>query len=82
MSAIGKLTESGRQKKITITSQHGLMKNIQKMQTELCGFFDAIKAIATQLRPIDIWCRILTRAIKKYLPEGQVVAPTLLLPSG
>ncbi len=82
MSAIGKLTESGRQKKITITSQHGLMKNIQEMQTDLCRFFDAIKAIATQLRPVDIWCRILTRAIRKYLPEGQVVAPISLLPSG
>ena len=39
MSVIGKLTESGRQKKITLTSQHNLMQKIREMQEELCGFF-------------------------------------------
>ena len=39
MSAIGKLTESGSQKKITLTSQHNLMQKIQKMQESLCDFF-------------------------------------------
>ena len=79
MSAIGKLTESGRQKKITLTSQHNLMQKIQKMQEELCDFFDSIKAIATQLNPVDIWCRILTRSVSKFLTKGQVITPAKLI---
>lgn len=81
MSAIGKLTESSRQKKITITSQHNLMQKIQKMQEDLCEFFDSIKKIATQLNPIDIWCRILTRSVSKFLTEGQVISPVRLINS-
>ena len=81
MSAIGKLTESGRQKKITLTSQHNLMQKIQKMQESLCDFFDSIKEIATQLNPIDIWCRILTRSVSKFLRKGQVITPVRLINS-
>jgi len=81
MSAIGKLTESGRQKKITLTSQHTLMNKIREMQGELCQFFDSIKGIATQLTSANIWCRILTRAISKFLKKGQVIAPVILLDS-
>ncbi len=81
MSAIGKLTESGRQKKISITSQHSLMKKIQEMQTSLCCFFDSIKAIAPQLTPIEAWCRILTKAVSKFLIKGQVITPVRLINS-
>ena len=81
MSAIGKLTESGRQKKITITSQHNLMRKIQEMQEDLCEFFDSIKDIATQLNPIEIWCRILTRSVSKFLMEGQIITPVSLINS-
>ena len=49
MSAIGKLTKSGGQQKISITSQHSLVQKTQEMQTNLCDFFDSIKAIAPQL---------------------------------
>ena len=76
MSAIGKLTASGRQKKISITSQHNLMKKIQELQTNLCDFFDSIKAIAPQLKPVDAWCRILTRAVRKFLKKGQIIGYT------
>ena len=81
MSAIGKLTESGRQKKITITSQHNLMNKIRIMQEELCDFFDSIKRIAPQLTSNNIWCRILTRSISKFLKPGQIVTPIALLNS-
>lgn len=79
MSAIGKLTESGRQKKITITSQHSLMIKIQEMQSNLCDFFESIKELAPQLSPIDAWCRILTRAVSKFLAKGQVISPIVLI---
>ena len=81
MSAVGKLTERGRQKKITLTSQHNLMQKIQKMQSELCGFFDSIKEIATQLSPIEVWCRILTRSVSKFLTKGQIITPARLINS-
>ena len=81
MSAIGKLTESGRQKKITLTSQHTLMNKIKEMQRELCFFFDSIKKIAAQLTSDEIWCRILTRSVSKFLKKGQVITPFVLLNS-
>ena len=72
MSAVGKLTESARQKKITVTSQHGLMKKIQKLQGQAPVFLNKSKAIALQLSPVEIWCRILTRAVSKILNGAHV----------
>lgn len=82
MSAVGRLTQSGRQKKITLTSQHGLMKRIQALQVDLCDFFKAIKAIAPQLNPKLIWCKILTKAVSNFLQEGQFITPIPALNSG
>ena len=73
------MTESSRQKKTSITSPHKLMEKIQEMQTKLCDFFDSIKAITPQLPSIDIWCRILTRSVSKFLIKGQIITPVLLI---
>ncbi len=81
MSSIGKLTETGNQKKIKITSQHKFMGKIAKLQSQICVFFDSIKNIAPQLTPIQAWCRILTKAVSKFLKKGQVIAPLPLIDS-
>ncbi|UYM15252.1 hypothetical protein [Endozoicomonas euniceicola] len=82
MSSIGKLTHSGNQKKIKLTSQHRWMYKIAKLQSELCDFFDSIKSIAPQLNPINAWCRILTKAVSKFLKKGQVITMQPLIRSG
>ena len=79
MSAIGKLTDSGNQKKIKLTSQHRLMGQIAKLQAQLCDFFDSIKKLAPQLTPIQAWCRILTKSVSKFLKKGQEIAPLPLI---
>lgn len=77
ISSIGKLTESGRQKKITITSQHNLMEKIQKMQTELSCFFELIKSYTPELRVIYGWRLILNKAVSGILREMPVSIPIL-----
>ena len=72
MSAVGKLTESGRQKKMAISSQHGLMNKVRQLQTEVSTFLNALKTTAPQLSPVNAWCRILTRAVSKIL-NGSIV---------
>ena len=81
MSAVGKLTESGRQKKITVTSQHGLMEKVRKLQGEVATFLGELKGIAPQLSPVEIWCRMLTRAVSKILNGAQVINCSGLLNS-
>lgn len=63
MSSIGKLTESGGQKKIKLTSRYRLMNKITELQSQRCDFLDLIKSFALQLSPLQAWCRILTKAI-------------------
>ena len=82
MSSIGKLTQSGNQKKIKLTSQHRWMDKIVKLQSELCEFFDSIKSIAPQLSPVNAWCRILTKAVSKFLKNGQSITMQPLIESG
>lgn len=72
MSSIGKLTESGRQKKISITSQHNLMVKIQELQTDLSKFFDSIKFNTPQLNSIEAWCRILTKSVSGILNKNPI----------
>ena len=74
MSAVGKLTESGRQKKLAVSSQHGLMRKVQKLQAEVSEFLNKLRAIAPQLNPVNIWCHILTRAVSKILNGAPVLA--------
>ena len=74
MSAVGKLTESGRQKKLAVSSQHGLMRKMQKLQAEVSEFLNKLRAIAPQLNPVNIWCHILTRAVSKILNGAPVLA--------
>ena len=82
MSSIGKLTESGNQKKIKLTSQYRLMSKIAELQSQQCNFLNSIKSIAPQLSPFQAWCRILTKAISKFLKNGHVVAAQPLISSG
>ncbi|MFV0276216.1 MAG: transposase [Parahaliea sp.] len=74
LSSVGKLTETGRQKTMTITHSHGRADHAQKTYRRIQAFFDHLKASAPQLSDLECWCRILSEAMKKYL-RGQILRP-------
>jgi hypothetical protein len=74
LSSVGKLTESGRQKTLTITHSHGRAQQVQETYQRVQIFFDGLRAIAPQLSELECWCRILSEAMKKYL-GGKVLKP-------
>ena len=74
LSSVGKLTESGRQKTLTITHSHGRAQQVQQTYQRVQLFFDGLRAIAPQLSELECWCRILSEAMKKYL-DGTILRP-------
>ena len=74
LSSVGRLTETGRQKTMTITSTHAQADLIKQTFDRIQHFFNTLKAIAPQLRVAQVWCRILSEAMKKYL-GGMILRP-------
>jgi len=74
LSSVGKLTETSRQKKLTITHSHGREEHVRKTYQRIQQFFNELKANAPQLDALECWCRILSEAMKKYL-GGQILRP-------
>ena len=66
LSSIGRLTESGRQKKMIITSTHGDMKKLGGIYKRLVIFFNSLKAIAPQLTLQECWECILDKAMEVF----------------
>ena len=74
LSSVGKLTETSRQKTLTITHAHGRAEAVRKTCQRIQHFFDELKTNAPQLTELDCWCRILSEAMKKYL-GGRILRP-------
>ena len=69
LSSVSRLTQSGRQKTIRITSQHG-NHALQKMVWRRVGeFFNSVKVIAPQLNRVECWRLILHKAMEAFFPE-------------
>ncbi len=66
LSSIGRLTKSGNQKKMFITSNHGDVKKLQGIYKRLNQFFKQLKAIAPQLTLDECWGYILEKAMEKF----------------
>lgn len=80
LSSVGRMTRSGRQKKLLLTSSHNQLKMIQRACARVSNFFDNLKAIAPQLSPKACWERILIKAMERFnLNTG--ASPPLLLPA-
>lgn len=73
LTSIGRLTRSGRQKTMSLTSQHGRLERIQKICCRLVDFFKTLKAIAPQLTPQECWSKILEKATEKFRRKNTVV---------
>jgi hypothetical protein len=74
LSSVGRLTEHGRQKKMTITSTHAQADFIRDTLQRIQLFFKSLNANAPQLSAAERWYRILSEAMKKYL-GGSLLKP-------
>jgi len=77
LTGVGRLTTSGRQKTMTITSHHGRSEKIRELFQQLDQFFNDLKAIAPQLTSLECWSRILAKVVEKILPPGGAGPPLL-----
>lgn len=82
LSSVGKLTQSGRQKKMVLTSQHGSFHKIRAYCQRIVTFFTSLKGIAPQLTPQECWKAILVKATEKFNWKNQTTTPLLLLAPG
>ena len=80
LSSVGRMTKSGRQQKLLLTSSHNNATAIQKACQRIATFFDNLKQIAPQLSSKDLWRKILVKAMEKFNVTGGE-SPPLLLPS-
>ena len=78
LSSVGRMTKSGRQQKLLLTSSHNNATAIQKACQRVATFFDNLKQIAPQLSSKDLWRKILVKAMEKFNVTGGESPPPLL----
>lgn len=66
LSSVGRLTKSGRQQKMVITSSHGKTAQVQAIYHRMAKFFRDLKSAAPQLTPQGCWERILAKAMEAF----------------
>ncbi len=82
LSSVGRLTQSGRQRKLTMSSQHGRAEKSKQMCQRIHDFFKQLKQVAPQLTSEEYWKLILAKAIEAFLnkiklkPENLLPAPS------
>jgi hypothetical protein len=78
LNAVGKLTEHGRQKILTITSTHVKMNKVTKILTSISNFFKLFSQTAEQLKSVVILKQIIEVAFKKFFRTGNKSPPRML----
>ncbi len=66
LTSVGRLTKSGRQKHMMITSSHSQTKQVQVAYRRMVRFFNALKETAPQLTPQGFWEKILAKAMEAF----------------
>ena len=75
LSAVGRMTESGRQLRLTLTSTHGEAARAQALLSGVSLFLSGLKNTAEQLGPEECWERIWARILQPYLrPRAAIPA--------
>jgi len=70
LSSVGRLTESGRQRRMVITSTHGQTTLIQRAYDRVHQFFSWLKRTAPQLTPQDCWRLIVNKSMELFIGQG------------
>lgn len=76
LSSVGRLSESGRQRRMVITSTHAQKTIIERAYTRIHTFFSWLKANAPQLNVQERWSLIVTKSMEVF--TGQT--PLQMLP--
>lgn len=66
LSSVGRLTKTGRQKRMVITSSHHENVRVQAIYHRMAGFFKDLKNAAPQLGSQACWEQILARAMSAF----------------
>jgi hypothetical protein len=74
LHAVAKQSRHGGQTRITVSSMHARAGAAASALRAIAAFFAGLKRTAEQLTAIERWCRILSRALIKYL-KGRVLRP-------
>lgn len=78
LHAIGKEITHAGQTSIRITSTHGARRKVQNLLNRIATFFNELRAVAEQLTTEQRWCRILSKAVGKYLNGRLLFEPIYL----
>jgi len=78
LSAVGRLTQHGRQKLLTITSTHARIGKVTKILTAISSFFKSLQQTAEQLKSGAILKRVTEVAFKKFFITGTKAPPKAL----
>ena len=70
LSSVGRLTESGRQRRMVITSAHAQTALIQRAYARVHEFFSWLKATAPQLTHQECWRLIVTKSMEVFMGQG------------
>lgn len=81
LHAVARQSRHAGQKRIIISSMHGKADDVSRALRAIAAFFSGIKETAEQLSDIERWCRILSRALIKYLKGRELKPPGGLLPA-
>jgi Transposase DDE domain group 1 len=78
LNSVGKLTEHGRQKILTITSTHAKIEKVTKILTTISSFFKSFQRTAEQLTSVVILKQIIEVAFRKFFKTGNKSPPKAL----
>jgi hypothetical protein len=78
LNAVGKLTQHGRQKTLTITSTHAKIKKVTKILTCISGFFKSLQQTAEQLTSAVILKQVTEVAFRKFFNTWNKSPPKAL----
>ncbi len=74
LHAVARQTRHSNQTRLTVTSSHGDNSEIRRALAKVSAFLTDLARTAGQLSALEKWCRILSRALIKYL-KGRVLKP-------
>ncbi len=81
LHAVAEETRHAGQTRLTVTSSHARWRQVRLAMARLVAFFGTLSRTAEQLTPLERWCRILSRALVKYLKGRVLKPPDVYLPT-
>ncbi len=74
LHAVARQSRHGKQIRLKLTSSHGDNREIRRSLAGVSDFLSQVARTAGQLSRLEKWCRILSRALIKYL-RGRILDP-------